>query len=179
MSTGIYAGTARPGAPPVGSAAAAEATLAAVASRSPSLYIPLTNGQTSDQQGLTVTVNGTPSSLTAPMASGTGVDLGGTADLEVAHSSTFNTASAVAHPYAESEVVVTGWFKINQALADDLCLWRKGGDGGWTTFSCALYAMADGSLRLRARTGKRYVYFWVDGVYFNARLDRSVSASWW
>jgi len=30
----------------------------------------------------------------------------------------------------------------------------------------------------RDLTGKRYVYFWVDGVYFQARLVRPSSAFW-
>ena len=95
---------------------------AQVSSLSPKLWMKLdeARGAPGDSSGnsLSVTLNGTPRAYRVRTSKGPGIDLGGNADIEVAHNAVFETDHGIARDNASvtwvySEVTLSGQFKVN------------------------------------------------------------------
>ena len=138
-----------------------------VSSRSPKLWMKLNeaSGTPADSSGnsLSVTLNGAPKAYRISTSKGPGIDLGGNADIEVAHSAVFETDHGIprdvsGHPWVYSEVALVGQFKINAFTADeDTYLFGKSDSPGTWGHSLNVWVEDDGMLRINVRTPWRHV----------------------
>lgn len=149
--------------PPVGSPSSFDATQ--ITSRAPKLYLPLeeTVAPLDDAaaSNLPVVLNGVPAAFCVVTAKGFGIDLGGTADILVNHSTVFETDHGIARTSAAvtwvySEVCMIGQFKCN-TLATQQYLFGKSGDPAAWQHSLNVYVETNGRLRVDARTPWRHV----------------------
>lgn len=121
---------------------------------SPSLHFVLDEtggGSVADASGngLTGTINGTPAGFGVTTSKGVGIDLGGSADISLSHSSAFETdpAPSTADQDSYSEVAFSGAFIVN-ALSDNTALVSKCDDPEAVDPGWYAEAMADGSVRV-------------------------------
>ena len=153
----------------LGAASAADSTpySAKVSSRSPKLWMKLDEASDTpvDSSGnrLRVTLNGTPRAYRVRTSKGPGIDLGGKADIQVAHNAVFETDHGIArdvsgHPWVYSEVALVGQFKINDFTDDeDTYLFGKSDSPGAWAHSLNVWVTRDRRLRVNARTPWRHV----------------------
>lgn len=125
--------------------AAGATLLGEITSRAPDTYLPLNNGDSSDTEGLAVTVNGTPVSTGAD-----GYRLGGAADVQIAHSTVWEADDGVtAGRWVDSEVMVVGQFQAH-SLATRQPLLSKAFASPRGTRSFELYVEADGAVHVES-----------------------------
>jgi hypothetical protein len=122
-------------------------------------------GGPTDSSGsnLSVTLNGTPRGYRVSTSKGRGIDLGGKADIQVAHNAVFETDHGIArdvsgHAWVYSEVALVGQFKINDFTAnEDTYLFGKSDNPGVWAHSVNVWVTSDGTLRVNTRTPWRHV----------------------
>ena len=153
----------------LGAASAADSTpySAKVSSRSPKLWMKLdeASGTPVDSSGnsLSVTLNGTPRAYRIPTSKGPGIDLGGNADIQIAHNAVFETDHGIprdvsGHAWVYSEVALVGQFKINDFTdGEDTYLFGKSDSPGAWAHSLNVWVTSDRRLRINARTPWRHV----------------------
>ena len=141
---------------------------AKISSRSPKLWMKLdeARGTPVDSSGnsLSVTLNGTPRAYRVSTSKGPGIDLGGKADIQVAHDAVFETDHGIArdvsgHAWVYSEVALVGQFKINDFTeGEDTYLFGKSDSpDAWAHALNVWVKSDDGTLRVNARTPWRHV----------------------
>ena len=140
---------------------------AKVSSRSPKLWLKLdeASGTPVDSSGnrLSVTLNGTPSARRVSTSKGPGINLGGNADIQVAHNAVFESDHGIArdvsgHAWVYSEVALIGQFKVNAFTAgQDTYLFGKSDSPGAWAHSINVWVLSTGTLRVDARTPWRHV----------------------
>lgn len=130
------------------------ATLAAITSRNPDVYYPLSSTTGDLDQGsvgLTMTTTGTVASKSSD-----GWGLGGTSYLTVPHNAAFEGDTGAADRWVNSEVGVVGEFIVNSLAARQYLMAKASGppgarlDSSWWT-----WVEPDGSLWLRVERNER------------------------
>ena len=153
----------------LGPASAADSTpySAKVSSRNPKLWMKLDDASgtpvDSSDNNLSVTLNGTPRAYRVRTSKGPGIDLGGKADIQIAHNAVFETDHGIprdvsGHTWVYSEVALVGQFKINDFTdREDTYLFGKSDNPGAWAHSLNVWVTSDRRLRVNARTPWRHV----------------------
>ena len=139
----------------------------AITSRQPKLYLPLeeVSGNPVDvsASSLAATMQGTPTAYQVSTEKGLGINLGGAADILVAHNAVFRTDHGIArnvsgHAWVHSEVCLSGQFKVNAFTGgEDTYLFGKSADPLTPAHSINVWVLSNGTLRVEARAPWRVV----------------------